>query len=164
MRAQGSPLPSAPWLLGWLASASRRKRPQKRERGQGTLHRHPSPALGQPDTLGRGQMCVWRYTGSRALGLFLSLLLSRFRCHLLSAGFGGVSRVLSFVSSGKAVPRTSPAGLRVLRGSRQGCTPFALLPGAPAAAARGVSVSPSPCPSLRSWHLPRSPLTPKAGP
>lgn len=58
------------------------------------------------------------------------------------------SQPRAFVSSGKAVPRTSPAGLRVLRGSRQGCTPFAPLLGAPAAAARGVSVSPSPCPSL----------------
>lgn len=46
------------------------------------------------DTLGWGQMYFLGYKESRALGLFLPLLLSRFQCHLLSSVFGGVSRVL----------------------------------------------------------------------
>lgn len=74
------------------------------------------------------------------------------------------SQPRAFVSSGKTVPHTSPTGLWVLRGSQQGCESLSPFQRAPAAAIQSVPFSPLSFMSLRSWHLPRSLLTPKAGP
>lgn len=74
------------------------------------------------------------------------------------------SQPRAFVSSGKTMLHTTPTGLRVLWGSRQECASLTLLRRAPAAVIQSVPFSPLPCMPLRSWHFPRSLLTPKADP